>query len=135
MQSSNRHNFQCIPNKASTWSDDEGFAWMEFEEGAEISGDDMVAIIEMATRTYREGEPFLVVIDMRKLDSISDEARNAAASNETARFYTALAIIANSPAMRLVANFYIRFHKPNRPTRIFNATNEALSWLRAYMPK
>jgi hypothetical protein len=40
------------------------------------------------------------------------------------------AFVVESLANRLVANFYIRFNRPNNPTKIFNKFEKALDWLR-----
>jgi hypothetical protein len=127
-----KKNYHCIPGKAETWADEEDFDWLVFAEDADISGEDMKAIVEMATQTFVPGKPFLVVADLRRIGNLSDEARKFGASTAASQFYAALAIIASSPATNLVANFFIRFHKPPAPTRVFSSEEAALKWLRKF---
>jgi hypothetical protein len=47
----------------------------------------------------------------------------------------ASAFVLNSLATRLTGNFFIRFHKPVNPTRLFNDEKKAFDWLRAQMDK
>lgn len=39
------------------------------------------------------------------------------------------AIVVKSLPNRLIANFYIRFFKPNEPTKLFNSLDSAEEWL------
>jgi len=39
------------------------------------------------------------------------------------------AFVIRSLAQKIVINFYLKFHKPHKPTRVFNKTNEAIKWL------
>jgi hypothetical protein len=86
----------------------------------------------MATETF-VGEKFAVIVDIRGMQSITDGARKIAANKNLEHIYSALAIVIGSPATRIVANFFVQFHKPPRPTRIFTDPGEALNWLRKYM--
>lgn len=126
-------NYLSVPGKAEMWSDKDDISWMVFAEGSEISQEDLAELIRLATRNVQPGEKLHVLIDMTQSESISPEARAFAAGSQTADYYDSLAIVAGSPATRLVANFFIRFHKPPRPTRIFNTTDEAVKWLKSMM--
>ena len=41
----------------------------------------------------------------------------------------AQAVLVNSLATRIAGNFYIRFNKPTKPTKIFTNAEDAKSWL------
>lgn len=126
-------NYQLVPGKAEMWSDNDNISWMVFTEGAEISREDMEELVRLATRNVLPGEQLFVLVDMRAMESITPDARDFAAGGSLAHLYTALALVANSPATRLVANFFIRFHKPPRPTKIFNSAKEGVEWLKKKM--
>lgn len=128
-----RINYLSVPGKAEMWSDKDDISWMVFAEGSEISGDDMQELVKLATRNVQPGDILHVLIDMSAAESISAEAREFAAGKDIGNVYDALAIVAGSPATKLVANFFIRFHKPPRPTRIFNKTEDAVNWLKSLM--
>lgn len=43
------------------------------------------------------------------------------------------AFLINSAAMKLIANFYLKINKPERPTRMFNSKKEAIAWLKLFL--
>lgn len=124
-----RNNLSEIPGKAAIWSDEDGLSWITFESGAEITGEDAAVLLEFAKRTYNDAEYFRVLIDLRSNPVISKEARDFAASGQTVGYISAFAILASDLSMKLVGNFFIHFHKPDQPTRIFTEKNEARKWL------
>lgn len=126
-----RINYQLVPGKAEMWSDKDDISWMVFVEESEISREDIEELIKLATRNVRPGEILHVLVDMSMVGSISPEARAFAAADNLSRIYDALAIVAASPATKLVANFFIRFHKPPRPTKLFNRREDAVNWLKS----
>jgi hypothetical protein len=125
-----RINHRIIPGKAEMWLGRDDISWLVFCPESEISLEDITLIIATATATHRPGDFFHVLVDMRGLDSISPEAREYAAAGKLSEIYDRLAIIADAPATFLVANFFLKFHKPPRPTRIFRNETDALQWLR-----
>jgi hypothetical protein len=44
----------------------------------------------------------------------------------------AQAIIVNNIPSKLLANFYIKFHKPSDPTKIFTKFDDAVDWIRTF---
>lgn len=124
-----RNNLSEIPGKAAIWSDEDGLSWITFESGAEITGEDAAVLLEFAKRTYNDAEYFRVLIDLRSNPIISKEARDFAASGSIRSYISAFAILASDLSMRLVGNFFIHFHKPDQPTKIFTDKDEARKWL------
>jgi hypothetical protein len=124
-----RNNLSEIPGKAAIWSDEDGLSWITFEQGAEISGADAAQLLEFAKRTYVETEYFRVLVDLRSNPVISKEARDFAASGPLRSVISAFAILANDLSMKIVGNFFIHFHKPGQPTKIFTEEREARNWL------
>lgn len=124
-----RNNLSEIPGKAAIWSDEDGLSWITFEQGAQITGADAAQLLEFAKKTYVDAEYFRVLIDLRSNPVISKEARDFAASGELQSIISAFAILAGDLSMKLVGNFFIHFHKPGQPTRIFSDEDEARKWL------
>lgn len=124
-----RNNLSEIPGKAAIWSDEDGLSWVTFEPGAEITGEDVATLLEFAKRTYNAAEYFRVLVDLRTSPILSKEARDFAAGAITADYISAFAILASDLPMRLVGNFFIHFHKPEQPTKIFTDEGEARIWL------
>lgn len=124
-----RNNVSEIPGKAAIWSDEDGLSWLTFEARAEISLDDFLFLIECAKKTWIETEYFRVLVDLRSNPDISTEARAFAASPEIRTYISAFALLADELSMKIVGNFFINFHKPEQPTKIFTDENAAREWL------
>jgi hypothetical protein len=60
---------------------------------------------------------------------ISSDARKYGSNPEIQQNLIAQAVLVNSLATRIAGNFYIRFNKPPKPTRIFTNPEDAKSWL------
>jgi hypothetical protein len=55
------------------------------------------------------------------------------ATKDACPYSKADAFIVNSLAMQLIANFYLKINKPERPTRMFKDENEAIKWLKTFL--
>jgi len=119
---------------AELWSDEEDIAWLAFFPEAELEEEDAVEIVRRAAETF-VGERYVVLADIRNLKSISNEARQYFAGRQSEELHNALAILVGSTATRLIANFFINFHKPGRPTRVFTDERKAVKWLKQFLPK
>lgn len=124
-----KNNLSELPGKANIWSDEDGLSWLTFEQEAEISLEDFLYLIECAKKTWIETEYFRVLVDLRTNPVISAEAREFAASPELQQYISCYAILANELSMKLVGNFFINFHKPEQPTKIFVDVEQARAWL------
>jgi hypothetical protein len=75
------------------------------------------------------GTKLKVLIEIKSFNTMTEEAKKYSASEESQKYTKANAIVINSFAAKLSANFFIKFNKPSRPTRIFNTVDEAIEWL------
>jgi hypothetical protein len=55
------------------------------------------------------------------------------AKKESCPYSKADAFMIKSVAMKLIANFYLRLNKPQRPTRMFVDEREAIKWLKTFL--
>lgn len=96
-------------------------------EGAHIGIQDVRNHFRVS-RLLTEGKKVRVLSDSRANYSITAEARDEAAklSREDR---AATAIVSSNPVSRFISNLYIRFSKPNVPTRLFESESEAMAWL------
>lgn len=79
------------------------------------------------------GRAFLNLVYIHQLFNTDPEVREYAATEESNRYTIADAFVVNSTALKLVGNFYIRFNKPARPTKIFTSDTEAIEWLKSFL--
>ena len=80
-----------------------------------------------------EGRAFCNIIIIKDFIQVDSETRKFNASEEANIYTVAEALIIKSSALKIVGNFYIRFNKPTRPTRMFTKEDEATAWLKTYM--
>jgi hypothetical protein len=79
----------------------------------------------------RKAYPNLVYVD--HFLNVDPECRKYAATEESNRYTVADALVVNSVALRLIANFYVKVNKPVRPTKIFTSVDDAVSWLYSFL--
>lgn len=66
-----------------------------------------------------------------QFDSFSDiepEVRVWAADNNGNQYTFSDAIVIKSLSQKIIADFYLRFNKPAKPTKIFYAMDKAIDW-------
>jgi hypothetical protein len=76
------------------------------------------------------GKKLLIFIDMRKIRSITRDARLFASNAGAIQVVRAVALLIDSPISRVIGNFFLGINKPPYPTRLFTSEVEALSWLK-----
>ena len=59
-------------------------------------------------------------------NNFSAETKSFIASHQNT---TADALVSNNILFNLIANFYLKFNKPVRPTRLFSNVDKAIEWL------
>jgi hypothetical protein len=129
MNDSPRFNYRGIPGKCFMWSDAEGISWAVLADGAKLEMNDAAALLKLARQTYIPERKFRLLLDVRTASSVSEEVREIAVSDEFIGMLQAMAIVVESSATRMIANFFIRFNRPRIPTRIFTTTEAAKKWL------
>jgi hypothetical protein len=79
---------------------------------------------------WGNGRKFPNLIIMPEFENIPFEVRQYTAGEERSRYTIADAFVISSIAMQIIGNFYLQFHKPVAPTRIFNNEKAAIEWLK-----
>lgn len=75
------------------------------------------------------GGTFYNVYQFESFADANPEVRTWA-SNETGNHYTIVdAIVISSFAQKILADFYMKFNRPVKPTRIFTNLKSAVSWV------
>lgn len=62
--------------------------------------------------------------------SLSKEARDNAVKIEDQSMLGATAVVVDTLAYKLIANFYLKFNKPKRPYKVFSKEEDAIKWLK-----
>jgi hypothetical protein len=116
--------------KAHLYLVDEGYILLQFKDKVDFELEDAKEVLEIIF-DFVEGKSFVLLADARDIRSnMSHEARKHFANNKK---ITAIrkgqAIVVNSLHSRLIANFYMNFHKPSNSIKIFNDYNKAENWI------
>lgn len=111
---------------------DNGIVHVKFNEGSEVEPRDVDEIHSGALR-LSGGRPYCTLADSRVNMTSTKEAREYSSKGLYKENHLANAILVNSTAVKLMANFYMRFYKPPIPTKIFNTEVEACNWLKTFL--
>lgn len=123
--------YKMLNKTVELYIDEERILRVTVLEGAEIDIEEAKENFESA-RKLSEGKRMLKLVDAKAYFTMTKRARDFAASKETNEFNIARAIVTNSLANRLLINFFITFHKPQTPVKMFSSEEEALKWLRKF---
>jgi hypothetical protein len=110
----------------------DGIIQVNFGDDVELDAKETMEIIA-ASGELSGGKKALVLNVAGKNTSATSGAREESASAEGCRFTIADAFVTKSLAQKLLGNFYLNFHKPGVPTKIFNNEEEAVAWLKAQL--
>jgi hypothetical protein len=114
---------------ARIWLDDEGILRGVLAEGAAETLAGAQANVAAAA-TLAAGRMVPVLIDLRSMRSITQEARHYYAGEDPARYARAQALLVGSPLSRLIGNFFIGLNKARFPVRLFTSEDGAIAWLK-----
>lgn len=76
-----------------------------------------------------KGKKFYNIINVGEYTTPNHEARVASSSIEGSIYKLADAFIIHSIPQKIIANFYLSFHKPAVPTKFFTSLENAKDWL------
>ena len=112
------------------WKED-GILRGECFEGAEENLEDAKEQI-VVQRKMIDDRPLPFLMDIRRVKSLSREARAYFAGAESAEVFRATALLVSSPLSRAVGNFFLGLNRPQMPTRLFTNDEDAMAWLRSF---
>ncbi|WP_258540770.1 DUF7793 family protein [Parvicella tangerina] len=75
------------------------------------------------------GRMFVNLMEGGYNTDLAPEVREFSASSEENKYTIADAIVISSQAHDIVSNFYVKFNKPVKPTKIFTDRSKAIEWL------
>jgi hypothetical protein len=120
-----------IETAVSTLYYKEEILFIEFKKNAVVELSHINEIINERAE-IQEGQKVRTLVDIRNLWQADKDARSKAATPAMTDHNIALAILSNSLPTRIIGNFYMKFNKPNVPTKMFDSESEAIEWLRTF---
>lgn len=93
--------------------------------------EDAINIVE-TFKILKTEQKCLALLTVEDGASFTKEAREFVASAEVSNMVIADAFVINSLALKILMNGYLKFNKPNRPTKFFNSAETAIAWLKEF---
>lgn len=87
----------------------------------------------VSVQTELGGYKLPVLILCSEHASTDIELLNTLSKNINNPYSIADAFVIKSMAQKILANFYIKIYKPERPTKFFNHKEEAVTWLNSFL--
>lgn len=111
--------------------DNKGILVVTIKDDIELSLQDIIEHRMIAAR-LTQNRPHCVLAIAGARTQATTEARHYAASNVPVG-RVAEAVVIKSLPVRILGNFYLQFHKPGVPTKMFDERYEAMRWLELQM--
>ena len=109
-----------------------GFVLAKLKEDNEIELRDAKEMIT-ACEKLAGGDDFVAMLDGGVSLDIGEDAMLYCAKYKNDQ-WKAFAIIVRTISERIFANYYLKFKRPARPTKVFTSTDKAIDWLKEYVP-
>lgn len=100
-------------------------------ENQEFTVDDLKNLVAAQKKNIGLVLPVLVFCENNAMADVL--LLSKLSENENNPYSKADAFVLNSIAQKILANFYVKINKPERPTKFFNNLDEALIWLKKYI--
>ena len=110
----------------------DGIVQVDCDDNLDIDVKESTEIVN-AIGHLTEGKKALVLNIAGTNTTATGAARNHSASEDGVKYTLADAFVTKSLAQKLLGNFYLNFHKPGVPTRIFDDVEKATEWLKSFL--
>ena len=110
------------------WDEESGLARAQWRTGGVCSIENARELDAKVAELGHGRVPTLV--DIREIASIDRDAREFFMATEGN--YTAIALLAGSPATRMMANFFLRLNRGGNPVKMFTVEADAMDWLHTH---
>jgi len=118
---------------AEIWLDAEGIIWVVYSQSdldRNAIEENFKVVLELGGGVPR---PLLNIV--QSVTGTDKGGRDYGTRPEIIQAVSALALVTSSMVSKVLGNFFIFVAKPEYPTRLFSSENEALAWLRHYLPE
>lgn len=113
---------------AEHWLSGDGILWVHHTGKSQVLADAQGNVA--ASRRAAQGRRWPMLVDMSGIKQLDREARREYSKTDNAETITACAVVVGNPLNRMIGNFFLGFHHPAVPTRLFDTRQAAAAWLR-----
>lgn len=125
--------YGCIETRCyQTWMGKDGIARTVVKQDAEIGLQDAHENSKVINQLIGP-EKFALIIDTRKIKSISREAREFYSMRGRESRVIGFAFIIGSPLSTFIGNFFMQLNKPRVPVKLFSDQEKAILWCNQIM--
>ncbi|MES2567570.1 MAG: hypothetical protein V4565_11925 [Bacteroidota bacterium] len=110
---------------------EKGYYELEVKDKVEIN----IAEIELIKAAQKEvsGKRLPTLVSGSLFSTTNIETLKYISKNVNMPYSKASAFILSSVPQKVLGNFYLKFYKPERPTKFFNSKEEALEWIAQFI--
>lgn len=109
----------------------EGIVHIHYTAGTEFNLEDNKTIFAAVTHATRL-KKVRIMITGGDFASHDTESTRYNASEEVMSRCSAVAMVTQNLAERIISNFFLKIYKPKAPVRIFDSNEKALNWLQKF---
>ncbi len=121
-----------VLGKFHTWMGNDGIARTKVKPDAEIFIQDAKENTTAIESFYKE-KKFPLLVDIRNIRTISPDAREHFTIKNRESVVKAFALVLSSSISRIIGNFFLSFHNPSVPVKLFDDEEKALAWLKRFV--
>lgn len=101
-----------------------------YQENCTVDKEEALQVVQTSRAFNNVQNKYILAIGLNHFINITPEARIVFAEEmKKDKQLQKMAILINSLAYRILANFFIRFDKPPILTKVFDTRNDAIDWL------
>ncbi len=112
--------------------DEFGILHTDYHEGIELNLADAKEDVKRSKR-LSNGKKVPQIVYLDKVKKISMLAKQYFAGKESAKVWSAIALLAKSPLSRTVGNLFLKVNKPACPAKMFSDKEKAMTWLKGFL--
>jgi hypothetical protein len=105
-----------------------GIMHVLFKKDALVELEDVREVVDWV-ESIGSGRKYANLMEAESNSEVDAEARAFAASNNQNQFTIADGMVMTSQAHKILSNFYLKFNKPVKPTKVFTSRAKAIQWL------
>lgn len=109
----------------------DGIIEIELKKGTEVSVQHVKEIVSAVEKAGKK-KSYPILIKPNEFTFPNAEARKYMACEECNPYSLAEAYLIKSISQKMIGNFYLRFNKPFRPTKLFTSEEDAVKWLNGF---
>ncbi len=107
-----------------------GLAHYHIKFGETLEMDDVQLMLDEIEKLGPEKQ-YMNLFEFSENADVDEKTRQWAADGDGNKQTIADAIVIKSLAQKIIGNFYLKFNRPVKPSKIFNSPTEAYNWLLA----